>query len=98
MRGGGPPGKSCTGQIHSTPEELDRAGLSDERRAKVCHDSVGLHQLLPERARRIGVVFCVLIVRSERDSWVCLVGPANDASFDAGPVERRERLSVKLGD
>jgi hypothetical protein len=77
---------------------LDRTGLSDERRPKVCHDPVGLHKLLPERARRIGVVFCVLIVLSERDSGVYLVGLAHDVRFDAEPIERRERLSVKLGD
>jgi hypothetical protein len=57
---------------------LDRAGLSDERRTKVCHDAVGLNQLLPERARRTGVVFNVLIVLSERDSGVYLVGLAHD--------------------
>jgi hypothetical protein len=62
MGGGGPPGKSGAGQIHSTPEELDRTGLSDERRAKICHAPVGLNQLLPECARRVGIVFNVLIV------------------------------------
>jgi hypothetical protein len=77
---------------------LDRAGLSDERRAKVGHDAVRLHQLLPEGARRIRIVFSVLIVLSERDSGVYLFGLADDVCFDTEPVERRERLSVKLGD
>src|ERR1700761_4989656 len=98
MQGGGPSGKSCTGQIQSAPEELDRAGLSDERRAEVGHDPMRLHQLLPERARRIGIIFGMLIVLSERNSGVHLVGGANDMRFDTQTVERRECLSVKLGD
>jgi hypothetical protein len=77
---------------------LDRAGLSDERRAEVGHDPVRRHQLLPERARRIGIVFSVLVVLSEQDSGFNLVGRAHDMRFDAETVERRERLSVKLGD
>jgi hypothetical protein len=60
--------------IQSSPEELDRAGLSDERRAEVGHEPVRLHQLLPERVRRIGIVFSVLVVLGERDSGFYLVG------------------------
>ena len=33
-RGGPAPGRPGNGQLLSTPEELDRTGLSDERRAK----------------------------------------------------------------
>src|SRR5271156_3424429 len=98
MQRGGPSGKSCTGEIQSTPEELGWAGLSDERRAEVGHGPVRLHQLLPERARRIGIVFSVLVVLSERDSGFYLVGLGDDMRFDAETVERRERLSVKHGD
>ena len=57
-----------------------------------------LHQLLPERTRRIGIVFSVLVVLSERDSGLYLVGLADDMRFDAETVESLERLSVKLGD
>jgi hypothetical protein len=77
---------------------LDWAGLSNEGRAEVGHDPMRLHQLLPERARRIGIVFSVLVVLSERDSGFYLVGLADDMRFDAETVESRERLSVKLGD
>jgi hypothetical protein len=77
---------------------LDWADFSDERSTKVCHDPVGLDQLLPERARRIGIVVSVLIVLSERDSGVYLVGLAHDVCFDAEMAERRERLAIKLGD
>src|SRR5690349_14962255 len=98
MPGSGAPRKPCTGQIHCTPEELDRTDLSDERRAKVGHHAVRLHKLSPEGARRIGFVFSVLIVLSERNSGVYLVGLADDVCFDVEMVERRERLSVELGD
>jgi hypothetical protein len=77
---------------------LDRTDLSDERRAKVGHDPVGLDQLLPERVRCNGIVFSVLLVLSERDSGFYLVRLADDVRFDAEAVERRERLCVKLGD
>ena len=59
---------------------------------------MGLYQLLPERVRRIGIVFSVLVVLSERDSGFYLVGLAADVRFDAEAVERRKRLSLKLGD
>ena len=98
MRGGQPSGVPRTGEIHSTPNELNWAGLSDERRSKGCHDPVGLHQLLPARSGRIGIVFSVLKVLAERDSGVYLVGHAHDVCFDAEPLERRERLSIKLSD
>src|SRR5882757_4992498 len=98
MHGGGAPGKSCAGQIHGTPEEVDRTGLSDERRAKVRHDPVGLHELLPKRMHRIGIVSSMLIVLRERDGGVYLIGLAQDMCFDVEVVERRERLSVELSD
>jgi hypothetical protein len=57
---------------------LDRADLTDERRAEVGHDTMRLYQLLPERARRIGIVFGVLVVLGERDSRFYLVRLADD--------------------
>jgi hypothetical protein len=77
---------------------LDWTGLSDESRAEVGHRPVRLNQLLPERPRRVGIVFSVLVVLSERDSGFHLVGSGADTRFDAEAVERRERLPVKLGD
>jgi hypothetical protein len=67
---------------------LDRAGLSDERRPKVRHDPVRLHKLLPGYVRLFGIVFSVLIVRSERDSGCYLIGLADD-------VFRRELSSAE---
>ena len=52
-------------EIKRAPEEMRRAHLAEEARAKDVEHAVGLHQLAPEHVRRGGIVACVRAVGVE---------------------------------
>ena len=93
----GPPGKPSAGQIERAPEEMNGAYLADEGRAEFADHPVCLHELLPKHPCGVGIVVGVLIIFSERDGGIYLVGARDDPRLDAQTVQRREGFSVELG-
>src|SRR6185312_6912479 len=76
---------------------MDRADLTGKRCAKFEYYPVRLHQLLPERANCVSIVFGMLVVFGERDRRVNLVRVRDDLGFNAQTIQRREGFTVELG-
>ena len=65
--GRGPPREPCHRQIERAPEEVDRAALADEARAKLLEDPIGLHEDAPEAVGVLRIVGAVRFVPIEAD-------------------------------
>ena len=82
-------------QIEAAPEEVDRAGLTDEAALERLHDPIGLAQAAPEQRCMPRVVGGVLLIDFERHGVQDLVRRRRDPDLDAQAAQPGHQLAVE---
>ena len=95
---GSPPREPGEGKVEGTPEDMHRAGLADERRAKHLEDAFDLDERPPEAVHCFRVIARMGAVVGKRDRALDLDRHGPDLGADTEGIEQRHDVRVEVGD
>src|SRR5262249_17714149 len=93
-----PAGKASDGKVETSPEEVNRAALADERGAELEEDAIDLREDAPMPLGKTTDVGRVARVVAETDRVGQLVGHIMDADFDSKIGEGPHDLGIEIAD